>query len=230
MMEVTEMARTNRARVGVVVMAIAACGTVVFGYGGTGPGIGIKVGANTVDSPIDGDKTTRARVDVELCTGLLADDHIDFALSMGGSGFGTLKTEDAYTEGGVYYDNLYKDNLYLLDIRLAARFYPLGSESVIRPYFGGGLGYFWLNDSYHDHYYTTVEDAHHPGIYHTYEHRRENTDTLADGFFPFVAVGITVPFKSHLELIVEAQYDFEKKDSGYDLTGPMYTFGARIRF
>jgi hypothetical protein len=92
------------------------------------------------------------------------------------------------------------------------------------------VGYFWLNDYWRDHYYTTVEDSHHPGIYHTYDHRREDTDVRADGFFPFVTVGITVPIKSHIELLVEGQYDFDKKDSGYDLSGPVYTFGARVRF
>jgi hypothetical protein len=125
-----KMARVNRAWVGVVLMIVAACGAAALGYGGTGPGIGIKVGANTVDSPIDGDKTTRARVDVEVCSPMIADHHVDFALSLGGSGFGTLRTEDAYTQSGVFYDNHYSDRFYLLDTRLAARFYPLGSEGA----------------------------------------------------------------------------------------------------
>lgn len=224
------MAKVNSIGVGVVMMIVAACGAAAFGYGGTGPGIGIKVGANTVDSPIDGDKTTRGRLDVEVCSGLLADDHLDFALSVGGSSFGTSKFEDAYTDSGVFYDDLYKDRLSLIDVRLAARFYPLGSESVIRPYFGGGVGYFWLEDSWHDHYYTTIEDSRFPGVYHTYEDQDKGQDSLADGFFPFVTVGITVPIKSHFELLVEAQYDFDKKDSGYDLSGPVYMFGARFRF
>ena len=224
------MAKVNSSFVGVVVIVVAACGAAALGYGGTGPGIAVKIGAQTLDSPIDGDKTTRGRLDLEVCTGLLADNHLDFALSLGGTSFGTSRFEDAYTSGGVFYDDHYSDQYSLLDTRLMARFYPLGSDSVIRPYFGGGVGYFWLEDSYHDHYYTTIEDSHHPGVYHTYEDRNEGQDTLADGFFPFVTVGITVPIRSHFELLIEAQYDFDEKDSGYDLSGPVYTFGARFRF
>jgi outer membrane protein W len=227
-MEVVEMARVNSTRVGVVVMIVAACSAVTFGYGGTGPGIALKGGAMTVDSPIDGDRTTRGRIDLEICTGMLADDHFDFAFSIGGSYMGESEFEDAYTNGGVYYDDIYHDHISLIDLRLAARFYPLGSASVIRPYFGGGVGYFWLEDSWHDHYYTTFETS--PGVYHTYEDRVHGEDSIADGFFPFLNVGLSIPIKHHFELLVDAQYDFDKKDSGYDLSGPIYSFGARFRF
>jgi hypothetical protein len=230
MMEVAEMAKVNGIRVGVLMMIVAACGAAALGYGGTGPGIAIKGGAMTVDSPIDGDRTTRGRIDFEICTGMLADDHFDFAFSVGGSSLGTSRFEDAYTDNGVYYDDLYKDRFSLVDVRLAARLYPLGSDSVIRPYFGAGLGYFWLVDSWHDRYYTTIEDPHNPGVYHTYEDRNEDSDSIADGFFPFLNVGISIPFKRHLELLIDAQYDFNKEDSGYDLSGPVYTFGVRLRF
>ncbi len=224
------MASVNSTRVGVVVLIVAACSAVTFGYGGTGPGIAIRGGATTVDSPIDGEKTTRGRIDFEICTGLLADDHFDFAFAVGGTGFGSSRFEDVYTSDGVYYDDHYKDTFSLVDFRLMARFYPLGSDSVIRPYFGGGVGYFWLIDSWDDHYYTTIEDPYHPGVYHTYEDRNEDADSIADGFFPFLNVGISIPIRNHFELLVDAQYDFDKEDSGYDLTGPIYTFGARFRF
>jgi hypothetical protein len=30
--------------------------------------------------------------------------------------------------------------------------------------------------------------------------------------------------------MAEFQYDIDKKDAGYDLSGPIYLFGARFRF
>ncbi len=207
-------------------MIVAACGSVAFGeYGATGPGITIKGGAQTLDSPIDGEETTRGRLDIEICTSMFADDHIDFAASIGGSYLGSERYTDRWTEDGYAYDDHYRDHFSTLDARVMARLYPLGSDSVIRPYFGAGLGYFWLIDTWDDDYYMT-----HEGSGHTFHEEEQDSDTLAEGFFPFLNVGITVPIGSHFELLVEGMYDFEKQDSGYDLTGPVYMFGARFRF
>jgi hypothetical protein len=226
------MAKWNRTRAGILAtaaaacMIVAACGSVAFGeYGATGPGITIKGGAQTLDSPIDGDRDTRGRIDVELCTSMLADDHIDFAVSLGGSYLGTDRYRESGAEADYTYDDHFKDRFSILDTRVMVRVYPLGSESVIRPYFGAGLGYFWLIDTWDDDYYTTFDDTH-----HTYHDEDSDSDTLADGIFPFLNVGITVPIGSHFELLVEGMYDFEKEDSGYDLSGPLFMFGARFRF
>jgi hypothetical protein len=231
------MKTLNTIRAGILATAAAACvivaasGTVAFGeqYGATGPGIAIKGGAMTCDNPIDppGDReeTTRGRIDVEICTNMFADDHIDFAVSLGGSYFGTDRYRDSGTTATYSYDDHFKDQFSVVDTRVMARLYPLGSESVIRPYFGGGLGYFWLIDSWHDDYYTTYNDTH-----HTHHDEDSDSDTLAEGIFPFLCVGITVPFAHHFELMVEGMYDFNKDDNNYDLSGPIYTFGARFRF
>ena len=36
---------------------------------------------------------------------------------------------------------------------------------------------------------------------------------------------MTIPVGSNLEIMAEFQYDIDKKDSGYDLGGPIYLFG-----
>ena len=109
--------------------------------GASGPGIGIKVGAQTLEDPMDLDKTTRARLEVEVSSPLLFDEHLDFALAFGGSSLGSYTETYTDTVDGTFIDDLYTDRLWLLDVRLAARLYPLGGRSRLRPYVGAGVAY-----------------------------------------------------------------------------------------
>jgi hypothetical protein len=211
--------------------------TVLLVLGGTvrcagawGPGLGVKVGAQTIEDPVDLDKTTRPRLEVEISSPLLWDEHVDFALSLGGSFVGTYT--ERYTDliDDVFIDDLYTDRLWLFDIRLAARLYPLGDNSRLRPYVGAGVGYFWFHDYWEDEYTDTFDDPFFPGGLVTIHERARGTDTLAHGFFPFLLAGVTIPVGEQIELLAEFQYDFDKKDAGFDLGGPIYLFGARIRF
>jgi hypothetical protein len=199
-------------------------------FGSTGPGLGFKVGAQTLESPVTGDKTTRARFELEVSSALLADDHVDFALAVGGSPLGTSELEDVYMDGGVLYEDYYSDSFSVIDVRVAGRFYPLGRNASIRPHVGGGLGYYWFLDSYSDDYYATMEDPLFPGTFITYADHADNVDTVTQGIFPFVTAGLTVPLNSNIEFLFEFEYDFAKDDSGVDLGGPIYMFGARLRF
>ncbi len=196
----------------------------------SGPGIGIKVGAQTITDPVDLDKTTRARLELEIASPLLWDEHVDFALGFGGSYLGSHTEQYTDTVDGTYIDDLYTDRLSLFDIRLAARLYPLGDNSRIRPYIGAGIGYFWFRDYWENEYSDTFEDPYFPGRYETVYDHAEGDVTLAQGFFPFALAGITLPLGSHAEIMFEFQYDFDKKDEGFDLGGPIYMFGARFRF
>lgn len=218
----------RRGLVGVGAIALVFCWTT-NALANTGPGIGLKVGAQTLDSPIDGQKTTRVRIEAEVATALMADEHLDFFLSVGGSPLGKADYADIYEAGGVFYEDYYSDTFSLIDVRLGARLYPLGQESSIRPHIGGGIGYYWLMDSYDDEYYATTEDPYFPGRYITYADYANSTDTVADGFFPFITAGVTVPVTSNIEVLFEFEYDFAKDDSGVDVGGPIYMFGARIR-
>ncbi len=196
----------------------------------SGPGIGIKVGAQTITDPVDLDKTTRARLELEIVSPLLWDEHVDFALGFGGSYLGSHTDEYIDTVDGTYIDDLYTDRLSIFDIRLAARLYPLGDSTRIRPYVGAGVGYFWFHDWWENDYSDTFADPLFPGETRTVFGHAEGDTTLAHAPFPFVLAGITLPIGWNGEIMFEFQYDFEKKDEGYDFSGPIYMFGARLRF
>ncbi len=198
--------------------------------GASGPGIGIKAGVQVLDDPIDLDKTARARVDLEVASPLLADEHVDFAFTVGGSYLGS--NSETYTDfvDDTYIDDLYTDRLWLFDIRLAARLYPLGESRHIRPYVGAGVGYFWFRDNWENEYSDTFEEPIGSGQFVTVHDHAEGSTTLAHGFFPFFLAGLTFPIGDNVELMAEFQYDIDKKDEGFDLSGPIYMFGARFRF
>jgi hypothetical protein len=198
--------------------------------GASGPGIGFKAGVQTLEDPIDLEKTTRARFELEVSSAMLLDDHLDLAFTFGGLSLGSLSDDYVDVVDGALIERSYTDDFSLLDIRLAARLYPLGSQSRIRPYVGAGIGYFWFIDCWEDEYSATMEDPLFPGTFITIAEDDEGTDTVAQGLFPFVTAGLTLPIGSHAELTFEFQYDFDKEDSGFDLGGPIYMLGGRFRF
>jgi opacity protein-like surface antigen len=198
--------------------------------GGSGAGLGIKVGAQTIESPIDLEKTTRARYELEVSSARSCNDHFDFALTFGGSSLGSFTDEYVDWDDGVLMEDTFTDDLYLLDLRLAARLYPFGSYDGVQPYVGAGIGYFWFRDSWEYEYSDTVEDPDFPGVFYTFTESEEGTDTVAKGFFAFVTAGLMVPVGPNFEMLFELQYDFDKQDSGFDFAGPAYMFGLRFRF
>jgi hypothetical protein len=201
-----------------------------WGLAASGPGLGFKVGVQTLESPITLEDTTRTRFELELSSARFFDDHFDLAFTVGGSSLGSFTTEYADVVDDVLIEETYVDDLSIIDIRLAARFYPLGAASEIRPFVGAGLGYFWFLDRWDYTYAETFEDPLFPGDFYTFIERDEGTDTAAKGFFPFVTVGLTLPIGNHGEVIFDFQHDFDKKDSGFDFGGPIYMIGGRFRF
>jgi len=196
----------------------------------TGPGIGLKFGAQTIEHPITLDKTTRARFELEVSSPVMLDDHFDLAFTFGGSSLGTLHDYYSNETEGTLVEEFYTDHLSVLDVRVAARLYPFGYDRRIRPYVGAGIGYFWFLDQWEYERDETFEDPYVPGTLITLVDNDEGTDTMAHGFFPFVLAGLAVPLGSNAELMFEFQYDIDKKESGFDLSGPIYMFGGRIRF
>jgi hypothetical protein len=195
----------------------------------SGPGLGIKVGAQTIEDPISLDETTRARVELEIVSRRLYGDHLDVALTLGGSSLGSLNDEYADFADGVAVEDSFKADLALFDVRLAARFYPLRDGTPLQPYLGAGIGYYWFLGFWEDTYSETIEDPYSPGVFHTFTEFTDGTDTLAHGLFPFIMAGMTVSISSNLELVFEFQYDFDKGNSEFDLSGPIYMIGCRIR-
>jgi len=196
----------------------------------TGPGIAFKIGAQTLEDPIDLEKTTRARLELEVSSPVFADDHLDLAFTIGGSSLGSLHDDYSYPDADVWIDEHYMDSFSMLDVRLAARLYPFGYDKSLRPYVGAGIGYFWFFDYWEYEYAETFQDPYFPGTYQTLIDEYEGLDTMAHGFFPFFLAGLSVSVSDNAELLFEFQYDVDKEDEGIDLSGPIYMFGGRIRF
>jgi len=220
----------NRSVIGICSVILLFCWASTCIAGGTGPAIGFKVGAQTIDSLTSSDKTTRTRFELEFSSPRFGDDYFDLALTLGGSSLGSFDEEYVGFDDGVLIEEYYTDHYSLIDLRLAGRFYPLGDNSRLKPYVGAGVGYFWFLDSWEYEYYETYEDPYIPGLYYTYADAGEERDTLAKGFFPFVTAGLTVPLDTNFELQFEVQYHYDKEDSGFDFGGPVYMFGCNFRF
>ncbi|MCU0913307.1 MAG: outer membrane beta-barrel protein [Planctomycetes bacterium] len=228
---VPQTRHTPRTRdAGAALVILLVLGWAATSTADSGPGIGIKLGAQTIEDPVDLDKTTQARLEVELSSPRWFDEHVDFALTFGGSYLGSHT--ETYTDivDDTLIDDVYTDKLWLFDIRLAARLYPLGDSSRIRPYVGAGVGYYWFLDNWHNDYSDTFEDPFFPGTFMTVHEETEGRATLAQGFFPFLLAGVTVPVGDNFELTAELQYDFGKTDNDFELGGPIYMLGARFRF
>ena len=221
---------TNRHGIGTLLAIILFCWTTTCFAGGSGPAIGFKVGAQTLESPFDFQKTTRARFEVELATPRFGNDLFDLAFTFGGSSLGSYHDDFAGYDDDVLIEEHFLDHYSLIDIRLAGRLYPLGDNSQVKPYVGAGVGYFWFSDSWEYEYYETYEDPIFPGVFHTYGESGDGRDTLANGLFPLVTAGLTVPVGSNFELQFEVQYHYDKEDAGFDFGGPVYMFGCHFRF
>ena len=221
--------KTKRSISGLAIVALVIGWTAGSVSANTGPGAAIKIGAQTLESPVDGRDTTRLRVEAELSSALMANGHADFFVSVGGSPLGDFEYVDTYDSDGIFYEDDYSHTFSLIDVRLGARLYPLGHNSTIRPHVGGGIGYYWLRDHYDDDYYTWVPDPYSPGSYLEYYDYAEDTETISDAFFPFITAGVSAPISDNVELLFDLEYDFGKDESGVDLGGAIYMLGARIR-
>jgi len=206
-------------------MALCLLGATSSAYGW---GLAVKGGAQRLESPLSFEKTTRARFEIEASTGDVISDYLELALSFGGSSLGSV--EDTYTAVGSGYviDETFEDKIRLYDGRLAARLYPLGGAGgrdpfQLIPFVGGGIGYFHMEDKWE---YTYVET----GANYVYIEEDKGRDRLARGFFPFISAGVNLPINSMSEITFEFQYDLNKEDAGWDLSGPIYLLGWRVRW
>ncbi|MBP8303985.1 MAG: hypothetical protein KBE04_07660 [Phycisphaerae bacterium] len=191
-----------------------------------GRGLALKAGVQTLTSPLTGEDTSRTRLELEISTARLLDGYVDVALAIGGSSLGALRESQTSEDEGLIIDEYSEDRLRVWDVRVSGRFYPLGEGShTLTPYMGGGLGYYQFVDVWEDDVY-----AYDPISGIGAGEYQEGTETVADGFFPFLMAGLNVSVSDRVELFGEVAYDFEKDDEGYDLGGPIYLLGCRIRF
>ena len=211
-------------------LLILFCSAIESFGGDTGPAVGVKIGAQTLENPSDFDKTTRARFEVELASPRFGNGYFDMALIFGGSSLGSYHDDFAFYDDDVLIEEFYSEHYSLFDLRLAGRLYPLGDNSRVKPYIGAGVGYFWFISSWEYEYYETYEDPYWPDVFETYAEAGDGSDTLANGLFPFITAGLMVPVGSNFELQFEIQYHYDKEDSGFDFGGPVYMLGGVFRF
>ena len=76
---------------------------------GNGPGIGFKIGAQTLEHPVSQRDTTRTRYEIELSSQVFLDDHLDFALTVGGSSLGSFNDDYVDVIDGVLLEEYYSD-------------------------------------------------------------------------------------------------------------------------
>jgi hypothetical protein len=223
------MIRGPLARVALCCLVASLAWTAVCA-GQTGPGLGFRIGGQTFENPIDSAKRSYLRLEMEISSPLVLDDHLDVAFVIGGSSLGSTHDEDSTVDGNDVVRQFYDDDLFLLDTRVAARLYPFGGHQSVRPYVGGGIGYFWFFDDYEYKRVDRVEVPPASGLSNSVVTKDRGTKTVAHGFFPVALVGLAVAVSENTEVLFEFQYDIHKEDSGVDLSGPVYMLGGRYRF
>jgi len=158
--------------------------------------------------------------ELELVTEKVLWDQVDFAF---GIGYNIGEDEEVPAIYDGYSTEIYT---YLWEFRLSARWFPLRKKiDVIKPYIGFGFGYFdFAQDIDYDYYY---ED----GYYYDDD---DHYDTIASGFFPFFSAGLYLPigndFSHNMQTVLQFEYrnDFNKDDSGIDLSCQQFTVGFGI--
>ena len=164
---------------------------------------------------------------MEISSQLFADDRLDFALSVGGSSLGTHRDYYAEVVDGALI-GVVQDVLSLLDVRLAARLHPFGQDGPLRPLPWGRHRLFLFLDSWSDRYYETIEDPYYPGYLHHVCRPSQDTDTVADGFFPFVMAGLNVAVSDNAELLFE--FSTLRKKTRASISAADLHVRARFRF
>ena len=134
------------------------------GLAASGPGIGFKVGVQTLESPINLEDTTRTRFEFELSSARFFDDHFDLAFTAGRLLAGFLHHRICRRDRWRVHRRRPTSTTSASSISAWPRFYPLGDASEIRPYVGAGVGYFWFFDRWDYDYAETFEVPLFPGV------------------------------------------------------------------
>lgn len=188
--------------------------------------IDVKAGLQTLDNPLTLEETTRTRFEVELAGTTPMSDNLEITLGFGGASVSSVSdTYTTYDHVGMIQDTL-EDTFRTYDVRLGLRLYPFSmEESVIHPYVGGGIGYYWMVDEWKDTHLETIDSP-----YQEFVTEDEGDYTLSEGFFPYLSAGVDIPISDQAALLFEYKYDFQKKEDGADYGGSIFTAGLRFRW
>lgn len=169
----------------------------------------IGLGGHKIDNGFFSNYDDKVHVDAELSKPV--SNKIEGAISVNFAhllkGGGTLST----TAGEVS-----KIRIRFADTRLAARF-QLFNYKHFNPYFGTGAGWFRLLSNV-----TGVGRKVSSGFYYDIYEVKEETNTLASGFFPFIEAGIVVPISTKYSIRFSGRKDYSKDDGEIDMSGSHY--------
>ena len=211
-----------------VYSSLSLLGILLFSNPASGSiSVDFKGGVQTVQNPISLQDTTRSRYEVEFANSNLVDDHIEVGLSFGGASVSSITdTYTTFDSLGMIQDT-FEDKFRMYDVRLGMRLYPINpiDRMGIHPYVGGGLGYYWLVDSWKDTHLETINSP-----YSEITEEDSGSITLAKGFFPYVTAGMEITVTPQAALLLEYKQDFQKKEDGVDYGGSIYMVGMRFRW
>lgn len=189
--------------------------------------IDARAGVQTLQNPVTLKETTRSRYEVEFANSNLTNDHVELGLSFGGASVASVTdTFTTFDDLGMIQDT-FEDKFRMYDVRLGMRLYPVNPDERMRihPYVGGGLGYYWLVDSWKDTHLETIDSP-----YSEIVEEDSGKITVAKGFFPYVTAGVDIPITDQAALLFEYKHDFNKKEDGVDYGGGIYMLGMRFRW
>ncbi|MEM1108682.1 MAG: hypothetical protein AAGH99_08335 [Planctomycetota bacterium] len=202
---------------------VVVLGVLVFGSAGCS----IKLGAQQFDDPRgDGESRTRFRIEGEIASPRILAGHLEGTASVG---IVSLERSDETLrvlnpDGSI--EDLPISSVDVADVRLGARVYPLASLDTewfdtgvkIEPYIVGGGGYYRAR---------ATERGAGAKLCCGGRELVEDSDTVAEGFFPYVGVGVTARFADQWAAFVEARQDFDRVDNGRDTSGTSVMIGLR---
>ncbi|MEM9419438.1 MAG: hypothetical protein AAGA25_10370 [Planctomycetota bacterium] len=193
-------------------------------------GCSIKLGAQQFDDPRgDGESRTRFRVEGELASPRVLGGHLEGTAS---AGFVSLESSDEKLrvrnpDGST--ENLPISSVSVADVRVGARLYPLASMDTdwfqtgvqIEPYVVGGGGYYWAR---------ATERGAGKELCCGDRELIEESETVADGLFPYLGFGVKARFDDQWAAFIEARQDFNRIDAGRDTSGTSVMIGLRWGF
>ena len=198
--------------------------------GGTQAGCSFKLGAQQFQDPLgDGRSRTRLRVEGEVASPRIFGGHLEGTAAIGFAGLQSSDETLRVREEDKSISNLPVSSTTVMDVRLGARLYPFASGRTdwfghgvqIEPYLVGGGGYYWMT--------ATQRGAGRKLCCGDYE-LVEESDTVADGLFPYLGVGIKARFEGEWSAFVEIRQDFDRLDNGRDTSGTSAMIGLRWGF
>ena len=197
-------------------------------------GFAVKGGGHWVDDPRTGDRELQPAWEIEMESPVLWDGRLALVGSFVGTHLDSTRSSDQWSDGGVDYASRTKSSFDLNGGRFGLRYWPWPS-AYVRPYLGGGVGYYQYSREDHTRTTATWFD---PEAEEVVSEQTESTrHTRRDkGFYPWISAGVEVPMGGwssvvgQTRVLVEVVYQSYRRFYDADLGGVRAMAGLRWRF